>query len=110
MMSIELVTLLLFGSFLTLMVAGVPLVFALVSSAVVGTYFLWGPQALYAVGIRTFSSSTSFVLIAIPMFIFMGSMLEKSGIAGRSEEHTSELQSLMRISYAVFCLKKKNKI
>src|SRR3546814_6653805 len=31
-------------------------------------------------------------------------LLEKSG--GRSEEHTSELQSLMRISYAVFCLKK----
>src|SRR3546814_10482165 len=28
---------------------------------------------------------------------------------GRSEEHTSELQSLMRISYAVFCLKKKNR-
>src|SRR3546814_1310080 len=32
--------------------------------------------------------------------------LEESGII-RSEEHTSELQSLMRISYAVFCLKKK---
>src|SRR3546814_7028104 len=31
------------------------------------------------------------------------------GAARRSEEHTSELQSLMRISYAVFCLKKKNK-
>src|SRR3546814_1634243 len=30
-------------------------------------------------------------------------------IGGRSDEHTSELQSLMRISYAVFCLKKKNK-
>src|SRR3546814_1831119 len=30
-------------------------------------------------------------------------------IVERSEEHTSELQSLMRISYAVFCLKKKNK-
>src|SRR3546814_5189409 len=29
------------------------------------------------------------------------------GTRGRSEEHTSELQSLMRISYAVFCLKKK---
>src|SRR3546814_5700829 len=29
-------------------------------------------------------------------------------LAGRSEEHTSELQSLMRISYAVFCLKKKH--
>src|SRR3546814_1103006 len=32
-----------------------------------------------------------------------------SAIDTRSEEHTSELQSLMRISYAVFCLKKKNK-
>src|SRR3546814_7245754 len=32
-----------------------------------------------------------------------------SAPAGRSEEHTSELQSLMRISYAVFCLKKKKK-
>src|SRR3546814_10786413 len=32
-----------------------------------------------------------------------------TGIAARSEEHTSELQSLMRISYAVFCLKKKKK-
>src|SRR3546814_6205808 len=30
-------------------------------------------------------------------------------LLGRSEEHTSELQSLMRNSYAVFCLKKKNK-
>src|SRR3546814_5165246 len=30
-------------------------------------------------------------------------------VTDRSEEHTSELQSLMRISYAVFCLKKKNK-
>src|SRR3546814_5791074 len=31
-------------------------------------------------------------------------------VLGRSEEHTSELQSLMRISYAVFCLKKKKHI
>src|SRR3546814_3608865 len=34
---------------------------------------------------------------------------ERKDLRGRSEEHTSELQSLMRISYAVFCLKKKNK-
>src|SRR3546814_7801914 len=38
----------------------------------------------------------------------MARALDASMIAGRSEEHTSELQSLMRISYAVFCLKKKN--
>src|SRR3546814_3151192 len=33
--------------------------------------------------------------------------IARPAMAGRSEEHTSELQSLMRISYAVFCLKKK---
>src|SRR3546814_2544645 len=45
-----------------------------------------------------------------------GAAIEMTAIASavahsvRSEEHTSELQSLMRISYAVFCLQKKNKI
>src|SRR3546814_3192250 len=33
----------------------------------------------------------------------------QAAVQTRSEEHTSELQSLMRISYAVFCLKKKNR-
>src|SRR3546814_6387862 len=36
-------------------------------------------------------------------------MMEVNGIKARSEEHTSELQSLMRNSYAVFCLQKKKK-
>src|SRR3546814_8606650 len=40
---------------------------------------------------------------------FAGEILNSSSAwRARSEEHTSELQSLMRISYAVFCLKKKN--
>src|SRR3546814_4177586 len=45
------------------------------------------------------------------LFIQVGQCLPGPPIArfNRSEEHTSELQSLMRISYAVFCLKKKNK-
>src|SRR3546814_5498318 len=38
----------------------------------------------------------------------MPSVVRQGALAGRSEEHTSELQSLMRISYAVFCLKKKS--
>src|SRR3546814_2424104 len=39
--------------------------------------------------------------------IAMGYVPRDHAVPGRSEEHTSELQSLMRISYAVFCLKKK---
>src|SRR3546814_6567012 len=38
-----------------------------------------------------------------------GSSGGSAAVVSRSEEHTSELQSLMRISYAVFCLKKKTK-
>src|SRR3546814_6807548 len=41
--------------------------------------------------------------------ILAGLMLDDRTTIRRSEEHTSELQSLMRISYAVFCLKKKKK-
>src|SRR3546814_19501776 len=41
-----------------------------------------------------------------PLLLDMGVMVS-TGSGARSEEHTSELQSLMRISYAVFCLKKK---
>src|SRR3546814_3336660 len=54
------------------------------------------PQRLAAAGIDL-ASVTDVVLTHMHM----------DHVGGRSEEHTSELQSLMRISYAVFCLKKK---
>src|SRR3546814_6092366 len=41
--------------------------------------------------------------------VAIGSQRLYNAVSGRSEEHTSELQSLMRSSYAVFCLKKKTK-
>src|SRR3546814_1623671 len=48
---------------------------------------------------------------ALETYQVVGAINARTGLtaAERSEEHTSELQSLMRISYAVFCLKKKNK-
>src|SRR3546814_5525191 len=45
--------------------------------------------------------------IISPAAIFGRYLRFCSGVMARSEEHTSELQSLMRISYALFCLKKK---
>src|SRR3546814_985408 len=41
--------------------------------------------------------------------LLVGAADDRGDALGRSEEHTSELQSLMRISYAVFCLKKKKR-
>src|SRR3546814_1797750 len=49
------------------------------------------------------------VLLAIPLGRTVDRSNRRNLILIRSEEHTSELQSLMRISYAVFCLKKKKK-
>src|SRR3546814_5066376 len=46
-------------------------------------------------------------VITIPGALEIPGAIALAAESGRSEEHTSELQSLMRISYAVFCLKKK---
>src|SRR3546814_1308168 len=55
------------------------------------------------------SNSGKYDAIGLPRLDGQGWVWVISNAAGiRSEEHTSELQSLMRISYAVFCLKKKN--
>src|SRR3546814_14498486 len=51
--------------------------------------------------------NTRMVLVA-PSSVTIARSLLSNSMRLRSEEHTSELQSLMRISYAVFCLKKKN--
>src|SRR3546814_4520910 len=53
------------------------------------------------------------ILVIIASFIGVGAALTRAAetdVGERSEEHTSELQSLMRISYAVFCLKTNKKI
>src|SRR3546814_7625818 len=57
----------------------------------------------HACGARQHSGRTPVVCGEVKMFASAPTYA-----AVRSEEHTSELQSLMRISYAVFCLKKKN--
>lgn len=76
-----LLTLLLFGSLVVVLLAGLPLAFALGGVATVFIVFVWGPQGLGVLASRAYSTMGSFLLMAIPMFVFMGAMLEKSGIA-----------------------------
>src|SRR3546814_4384043 len=54
--------------------------------------------------LRTFRGQIFNVVL---QWVIYGTLKSRETIPRRSEEHTSELQSLMRISYAVFCLKKK---
>src|SRR3546814_1652449 len=60
------------------------------------------------VGLRTTAAVVQGIFLVIVLDAFFAIFFSEIGWS-RSEEHTSELQSLMRISYAVFCLKKKNK-
>src|SRR3546814_1360181 len=62
------------------------------------------------VGVAASGTDRSGILVAGIAALVAGAMSMAAGeyvSVSRSEEHTSELQSLMRISYAVFCLKKK---
>lgn len=80
-MTIQLITVLLFGSLILAMIFGLPLTFALGGIAVIFTYFLWGPQALYMLASTTFGLMSNIVLVAILLFIFMAIVLERSGVA-----------------------------
>ena len=81
-MDVGLTTLILFAALVVILVTGLPLAFVLGSIAVVFTYLMWGPYALAAVPANTLGVMQNFILSAIPLFIFMGLVLQKSGLAG----------------------------
>ena len=69
------------ATFFILLIIGVPVGFALTGIAMLGTIFAWGVSGLYQVVSTTYSDATSFILIAIPLFILMANFLERSGLA-----------------------------
>lgn len=77
----EWLTIILFGSLVLLLLAGLPLVFAIGGVATLFIIFLWGPHALPVLANRTYMAMDMFLLVAVPMFIFMGAMLQRCGIA-----------------------------
>src|SRR3546814_8379540 len=56
---------------------------------------------------QRFHVRSSGLVMSVNLFVIQFTDITNPELRTRSEEHTSELQSLMRISYAVFCLKKK---
>lgn len=80
-MSIELITVLMFGVMLVLLAFGLPISFALGATGMVFAIFLWGPVALKLAVSSMYGVMFNFVFIAIPLFVFMANMLERSGIA-----------------------------
>src|SRR5690625_4064689 len=74
------ITAIMFSSMLVLMVMGAPLAWALIISGASSAYMMFGPGGLDLLLTSTYSVMGNFLLIALPLFIFMGLVLEKSGI------------------------------
>jgi tripartite ATP-independent transporter DctM subunit len=80
-MNIELISLFMFGSLIVLLLLNVPIAFATGVIGVAATLLLWSPGALSLLPAPIYSLITNHVLVATPMFIFMGVVLERAGVA-----------------------------
>ena len=80
-MSIEMITVLLFGALILFLALGLPLAFVMGGVGVVGSYFLWGDKGLFLLVSQTYGAMGKFTLLAIPLFIFMAMILERAGVA-----------------------------
>jgi tripartite ATP-independent transporter DctM subunit len=80
-MSVELLTLLFFGSLLLFLMLGTPLAFVLGGVSVVFLYLEMGPLGFYLLASKMWETMQSPTLMAVPLFVFMAILLEKSGVA-----------------------------
>lgn len=80
-MSLELLTILFFAMLLILLATGLPLVFCFGGTAIVFIIWQWGVAGLFTVATTALGEWSSFILIAIPLFLFMANILERSGVA-----------------------------
>ena len=79
-LDIGLITLIMFGGMFSLLLINVPLAFATGSMAVISGYLFWGPRAVNVFPSNVYGMVTDYIFVAVPMFIFMGAVLERSGI------------------------------
>ena len=78
---IEAMPLILFGVLFLLLLLGFPVAFTLGGVSFILGYFTFGPTFFNLLPLRIWGVMTNYVLIAVPLFVFMGVMLEKSGLA-----------------------------
>jgi tripartite ATP-independent transporter DctM subunit len=76
------VLVIMFGSLIVLLLSGLPVVFAMGSISVILIFLLWGPAVGSTILVaNAFGVTTSYILIAVPMFVFMAMIMRSSGIA-----------------------------
>jgi len=80
-MDIATITIFVFGTMFVVLATGLPVSFALGGVGLVYTFFLWGPDALGIIAYHAFDNWSSSILMAGPLFMLMGNILQESGIA-----------------------------
>ena len=98
---IEYLPLLLFAAVFILILAGYPVAFTLGGLSVLVGLWVFDVDFFYLLSLRVYGVMNNFVLLAVPLFVFMGIMLEKSGIAERLLETISMLFGRFRGGLAV---------
>ena len=83
-MGIELITVLMVGSIALLLIIGMPMAFALGLVAVTFTFGFFGWDALQLITSRIYGFVNVYVLVAVPMFLMMATIMDRSGWPGTS--------------------------
>ncbi len=95
-MSAELLTYLMLGSLVVLIVMGYPIAFVLGGLATIFGLLFVGPQVMNLFMLKIFGVMGDYILIAIPLFVFMGVIIEKSGLALRLYDAMHVLMGRLR--------------
>ncbi len=98
---IEYLPLILFGVIFLLILLGYPVAFTLGGLSILVGLIVFDSDFFYLLSLRVYGTMQNFVLLAVPLFIFMGMMLEKSGIAERLLHTMSMLFGSMRGGLAI---------
>lgn len=80
-MSVAAVTVLFFGVLIIFLILGLPIAFSLGGVAMLFSLLMWGPASLYQVASAVWGTGNDWLFVCIPLFIFMGTVLQFSGVA-----------------------------
>lgn len=75
------ITIIIFATLLLLLALGLPVAFSLAGLAIIYTYYLFGPKALPTICYEAYGAGANFVLIAVPLFVLMANILERTRLA-----------------------------
>ena len=80
-MDVAWLTISFFSGLVIMLLLGLPIAFSIGSIAMLFCLFLWGPEALYQIASAAWGTGNDWLFVCIPLFIYMGTILQESGIA-----------------------------